>query len=254
MYLLFREIGKSCDTVTTGEAADEIFGGYPYFFKPEVIEESRFPWMGDGPKLSHYLSAELVDLIRPEEDERARYSQLLATVPRLSGEDPANARMREITFLGMAGPLAVILDRLDRMSAAAGVHVSVPFCDYRIVEYVWNVPWSMKATGGVKGLLKAAMADVMPARILQRKKSAYPLVQNPLYDSCLIEEAQRIVSDPGEPVSELFDTARLRAFIEQIRSQSLPASSFPGGVSAAKMLIHLVELNVWIKDYRVNVC
>jgi asparagine synthase (glutamine-hydrolysing) len=250
MYLLFQQMRRNCTVALTGEAADEVFGGYPYFFKQDLIQRNHFPWIGDGPKLSDYLSPELMAVVNPQEDERARYSQLMSNVPRLPGEDGENARMREIFFLGMSGPLAVILDRKERMSMSLGLEVRIPFCDHRLIEYMWNVPWSMKSSGGVKGLLKASMADVLPPSTVSRKKSAYPHVQNPQYDQALIREATWIVNDKASPIAWMFDTSRLNRLIQQISANEL-RSELPGGASGAHLLIHLVEMRSWIDDYQV---
>ncbi|MCY1079436.1 asparagine synthase (glutamine-hydrolyzing) [Archangium lansingense] len=255
MYLLFQRIRRSCGVALTGEAADEIFGGYPYFFNPDSIHCTHFPWMGTGPKLSDYLSPDVTRQIDPKADERDRYAQLLSEVPRLAGEDPENARMREMLYLGMCGPLSVILDRKDRMSAFQGLDVRIPFCDHRLVEYVWNVPWSMKATGGPKGLLKAAMAGLLPASTVNRKKSAYPHIQNPDYDRGLVREANRLANDPRSPIAGLFDVPALKNLIEDLGSsegERKNKRTFPGGASPAYMLVHLIEINHWIEDYKIS--
>lgn len=89
-----------------------------------------------------------------------------------------------------------------------GLDVRIPFCDHRLVEYIWNVPWSMKCRGGVKGLLKAAIADVLPPSTVNRKKSAYPHVQNPAYDQMLVRQASWIVNDKASLLAWMFDTER----------------------------------------------
>jgi asparagine synthase (glutamine-hydrolysing)/putative beta-lactam synthetase len=252
MYLIFRQMRERSVVALTGEAADEVFGGYPYFFKRSLVERDTFPWIGDGPRLADYLSRDLLAVVRPRDDERARYEELLVRVPRLSGEDRVNARLREVFFLGMSGPLAVILDRKERMSMAHGLEVRVPFCDHRLIEYLWNVPWSMKSAGGVKGLLKAAMADLLPPNTVHRRKSAYPHVQSPQYDESLIREATWIANDTASPIAWMFDTPRLNGLIQQIRAGRL-SSELPGGASPAQMLIQLVEMRAWIEDNRVAV-
>ncbi|MDT9687048.1 asparagine synthase (glutamine-hydrolyzing) [Streptomyces sp. P9(2023)] len=250
MYLIFEQIRRNCAVALTGEAADEVFGGYPYFFKPEITGRDGFPWLGDGPKLSRFLSPDLTAELDPAEDERARYSQLLSAVPRLAGESAGDARMREVFFLGLSGPLAVILDRKERMSMAHGLDVRVPFCDHRLVQYVWNVPWAMKSRGGVKGLLKAAMADVLPPSTVNRKKSAYPHVQNPEYDRTLVREASWIVNDKASPLSWMFDGDGLNGLIRQIGANAI-REELPGGSNPAALLIQLVELRNWMDEYQV---
>jgi asparagine synthase (glutamine-hydrolysing)/putative beta-lactam synthetase len=244
-YLLFREMRKHCAVAVTGEVADELFGGYPYFFSPALLQRENFPWLEDSPKLSRFLCPDLVSKVDPEADEVARYRQWIADVPKLSGEDPENARMREIFYLTMSGRLSVLLDRMDRMSMAVGLEMRLPFCDHRLLEYVWNVPWSMKSSGGIKGLLKAAMADALPVSTLTRKKSAYPHIQNRDYDEGLLNEASSIVNDKCSPIAELFDSTRLNGLITQIRADQ-------AGLNAAHILIQLVEMRAWVDDYRVS--
>lgn len=245
MSILFRQMGRSCKVAVTGEAADELFGGYPQFFDPDVIRRERFPWLDDGPRLGDFLSPDLQALSRPRDDEHARYAKLIAEVPRLEGETQENARMREILYVSMAGRLAVLLDRMDRMSVAAGVEIRLPFCDHELVEYLWNVPWSMKSAGGMKGLLKAAMADIVPESTLNRKKSAYPHIQNREYDLSLIREALSLARDKSSPIGALFDGPRLADFIGQLGSDN-------AGLNASHILIQLVEINHWIKDYGIS--
>ncbi|MFE5868471.1 asparagine synthase (glutamine-hydrolyzing) [Streptomyces roseifaciens] len=251
MYLIFQQIRRGSTVALTGEAADEIFGGYPYFFKPEVVGRDGFPWLGDGPKLSRFLNPELLAADDAAEDERARYSELLSRVPRLPGESAEEARMREVFFLGLSGPLSVILDRKERMSMAHGLDVRVPFCDHRLVEYVWNVPWALKSQGGVKGLLKAAMADALPPSTVNRKKSAYPHVQNPVYDQALIREAAWIVGDKESPLTGMFDGEGLNGLIERIRANAV-RGELPGGSNQAALLIQLVEMRNWMDEYQVS--
>jgi asparagine synthase (glutamine-hydrolysing) len=252
MYVLFGEMARGSAVGLSGEAADEFLGGYPYFFKPETIARDGFPWLGNGVKLADHLSDEMRRHVDPQEDERARYARLLARVPRLPGEDPENTRMREIFFFGMAGPLTVVLDRKERMSAAWGLEMRIPFCDHRLVQYLWNVPWSMKCRGGVKGLLKQAMIDLLPVTTLERRKSAYPHVQSQVHDRALIAEAVRIAADDRDPVRHFFAPGALDALIATLTSESA-RQDFPGGASPAYMLIHVVELSHWLADHKVSI-
>ncbi|WP_379516832.1 asparagine synthetase B family protein [Nonomuraea insulae] len=246
MYLLFQRMRQDTTAALSGEAADEFFGGYPYLFNTELTRRDTFPWLGDGPKLADYLVPELAQ----DGDEKARYAQLLGEVPRLPGEEEQDARMREVLYLGMAGPLAVVLDRKERMSAAQGLHVRLPFCDHRLVQYVWNVPWSMKCAGGLKSLLKDAMADILPPATMTRQKSAYPHVQDPAHDQALVRVAKWTANASESPLRAMFDTPRLNLLLDRIGANELRAR-LPGGASGAQLLVQLVELNAWVRDYRV---
>jgi asparagine synthase (glutamine-hydrolysing)/putative beta-lactam synthetase len=255
MYRLFAAMCGSARLGLSGEAADEIFGGYPHFFKPELLARDGFPWAGDGVRLADYLAPDVARLCEPRTQEAERCRALLADVPGLAGEPAAEARMREVLYLGMAGPLSVILDRKDRMSMAHGLELRVPFLDHHLVQYVWNVPWSMKADGGTKGLLKRAMADLLPPDTLTRRKSAYPHVQHPDYDAGLLRAARALALDGGSPVAELFDLPRLAGLVEDIsrgNAARLSGTMLPGGASLPHMLIQLVEFSEWVKDYGIS--
>jgi asparagine synthase (glutamine-hydrolysing)/putative beta-lactam synthetase len=252
MYLLFGEMSGGCDIALSGEAADEFLGGYPYFFKPEVIATPTFPWLGSTPRLSACLSPDVLRDVDPEEDERRRYEKLRAETPRLEVEDEEEARMREIFYFGMAGPLSVILERKERMSAAWGLEVRIPFCDRRVVEYLWNVPWEMKRRGGVKGLLKSAMADLLPQSTLERRKSAYPHVQDEAHERGLIAEARRIASDREDPVAAFFAPGSIDELVAGLE-RGAATRGLPGGASPGYMLVHIVELSRWLADYRISV-
>jgi asparagine synthase (glutamine-hydrolysing)/putative beta-lactam synthetase len=251
MYLLFQRMRQASTVGLSGETADELFGGYPYMLDSQLVARRTFPWLGDGPQLSHYLSPELTTLAEPIEHERERYAQAIAQVPALPGEDPMNARMREVLHLGMLGPMAVVLDREERMSMSHGFDVRLPFCDHRLIEYVWNVPWSMKRHEGLKGLLKAAVKDVVPQRTLMRQKSAYPHLQDPNYDQALISSARRIVNDSSS-LRWMFDTSRINSLLDSLATDE-SRLSLPGGTSNAQLLIPLVELEGWLDEYHVAI-
>ncbi|HEY1701871.1 MAG TPA: asparagine synthase C-terminal domain-containing protein [Trebonia sp.] len=155
MYLLFRRIREQSAVALSGESADELFGGYPWYHVPALLGAPTFPWAAGGswtplPR-PHVRSA-----ARLSEYAAAAYADAVAEAPRLPGETAADRRIREVLYLGLARWLPFMLDRKDRLSMASGLEVRVPFCDHRLVEYAWNVPWTVKETGGMeKGLLRA---------------------------------------------------------------------------------------------------
>ncbi|NEE55034.1 asparagine synthase, partial [Streptomyces sp. SID8455] len=111
-----------------------------------------------------------------------RYHEAIAEVPRLAGESAADRRMREIGYLHLTRFLPWMLDRKDRASMAVGLEVRVPFCDHRLVEYVFNTPWAMKSFDGrEKSLLRAATRDLLPPEIADRVKAPYPTSRDRRY-------------------------------------------------------------------------
>ena len=154
LLLFCKEIKKHATVAISGEAADEIFGGYPWFHREEALEANTFPWSLSLQNRINILAPDFIDWIKPEQYVTNRYHQALTEVPRLAGETKLQNRMREMSYLNITRFMPTLLDRKDRMSMASGLEISVPFCDHRLVEYVWNIPWEIKASGDrEKGIL-----------------------------------------------------------------------------------------------------
>ena len=247
MYLMFAALRERSTVAISGEAADEVFGGYPWFHNPKLVWRDQFPWLGTTPRLADCLTPDLRASLKPAELEADRYATLRARVSTLPGEDPLNARMREVLFFSMHGPLAMLLDRKDRMSMAVGLEVRVPFCDHRLLEYVWNVPWSMKtADGREKSLLRMAAGDLLPAEILTRAKSAYPAMHDPEHEAEMRAEVLAVLDDPTAPIAPLLDRQRVIDLMDGTGPTLTHAST-------AALLIPFVEVNTWMRDYNLTI-
>ncbi|MDV6697236.1 asparagine synthase (glutamine-hydrolyzing) [Pseudomonas aeruginosa] len=245
MFLLCKNIATQGRIALSGEAADEIFGGYPLFHDEQQLSAATFPWLRNGPRLTDYLVPEVQQQLQPREFEHDRYAQVLASSPKLPGENAKDARVREALYLNMQGPLAVILDRKDRLSMAHGLEVRVPFCDHVLIEYMWNVPWDMKCQAGVKGILKDAMRSRVPNAVLERKKSAYPSLHSAPYLARFFEQATQLVTDQASPFYGLFDRNRYLSLIERMKHDK-------SWVNAHHMLIPLIETHRWMKLYNLT--
>ena len=211
IYLLFQAIREEASVVLSGEAADELFGGYLWFHDRKAVEADTFPWHALGDKTveeqsTAFLDRDLVRELNLPEYIADQYRTAVAEVPHLEGESATDRRMRTATYLNMTRFLPINLDRKDRLSMANGVEERIPFCDHRLVEYVYNVPWSMKTFDGrEKSLLRAATQDLMPASIVERSKAPYPSTQDSGYDAAMREQLQKIVAEPASPALPLFD-------------------------------------------------
>jgi asparagine synthase (glutamine-hydrolysing)/amidotransferase len=170
----------------------------------------------------------------------------MAEVPILPGESGREKQMRAITYLNLTRFVQTLLDRKDRMSMAVGLEVRVPFCDHRLVEYVFNVPWEMKSFDGrEKSLLRAATADLLPKSILERVKTPYPAIQNPGYELALRAELTSVLRDPNAPVTALLDAGRVRKAMDRpVGDVSHPYER--GSIEMA------LWLNAWLESYEVT--
>ncbi|QBS37559.1 asparagine synthase (glutamine-hydrolyzing) [Thermaerobacter sp. FW80] len=252
LLLLCEAIRRDVTVALSGECADEVFCGYPWFFRDDALRADTFPWSLKLDARLAVLHPALRERLRPAEYLADRYRQALAEVPRLEGEEPAAARRREIAYLTLTRWMPVLLDRNDRMSMAVGLEVRVPFCDHRLVEYVWNVPWALKTMGGrEKGLLRHALAGVLPDEVLWRKKSPYPKTFNPAYLAAVGQWVRSILADPDSPLRPLIDEGAVRELVEAEGEFDLPW--FGQLMRRPQMLAYLAQVDLWLRKYRVRV-
>ncbi|GAA1008358.1 asparagine synthetase B [Acrocarpospora pleiomorpha] len=250
LYLLFKAIRGHSTVALSGESADEVFGGYQWFHDPVAVNADMFPWLTWG-DISGNANLDLLDEdLREALDIPAyradSYHQALAEVPRLPGETGHERRMREISYLNLTRFVQLLLDRKDRMSMAVGLEVRVPFCDHRLVQYVFNAPWAMKTFDGrEKSLLRAACADVLPESVLQRVKSPYPSTQDPGYEQALRAAVGDLLRDDALPSRQIMDIAAMRTLIgKPVDETSSMGSRAP--------LERILQLDAWLRDYQVK--
>ncbi|MES0100775.1 asparagine synthase (glutamine-hydrolyzing) [Mesorhizobium sp. M0019] len=218
LYLLVQAIGQHSTVVLSGEAADELFGGYLWFHDPAHVQRNTFPWIEDrGDIVWRSLDHGLVEKLDLPGYLDEQYRWALSEVPTLTGPastDPQERRMREVCYLFLTRYLPRLLDRKDRMSMALGLEVRVPYCDHRLVEYVFGTPWAHKTFDGrEKSLLRAATADLLPQSVVQRVKSAFPGIQDAAYDRMLRTRFTALLNDRNAAVAPLLSVDRSRALL-----------------------------------------
>lgn len=251
LLLFCREIKKEATVALSGECADEVFGGYPWFFQQDALKSDTFPWSRFVSQRRMILAPDLADKIKPEEYARERYRQALSQVPRLEGEGRDDSRMREMFYLNLTRWMPTLLDRKDRMSMAAGLEVRVPFCDHRLVEYLWNTPWAYKACDGrAKGLLRRAMEGILPPDVLGRRKSPYPKTHNPAYAEAVRLRLREILSDKSSPLLPLINVDYVRVMTES-DLRDFDAPWFGQLMRGPQMLAYLVQVDMWLREYRI---
>jgi asparagine synthase (glutamine-hydrolysing) len=248
--LLCREISKQATVALSGEGADEVFGGYPWFHVPALLAAPTFPWGARG-SWEPLLQPEVRARVRLGEYAADRYAQALAEVPQLAGESPWERRIREVLYLGLTRWLPLLLDRKDRLSMAYGLEVRVPFTDHRLVEYAWNVPWSMKEADGIeKGLLRTAAHGLLPADLLRRRRSTYPGAADQAYQRAIDAQLRRLLTHPYAPLFDLISRDRLAdAYAADPRLPGLmsvqPSSTSP--------VAFLLDVNRWLEQSGVTI-
>ncbi|MFZ0118843.1 MAG: asparagine synthase (glutamine-hydrolyzing) [Pseudonocardiaceae bacterium] len=247
LYLLFKTIRGHSTVALSGESADEIFGGYRWFHQPEVQAADTFPWIAASParprtQAPDPLNADLTAALDLPTYLHDRYADAVAEVESVENETEHERRMRVICYLHLTRFVQLLLDRKDRISMAVGLEVRVPFCDHRLVEYVYNTPWSVKTFDGrEKSLLRAAATDLLPRSVLQRVKSPYPSTQDPLYISALQQQAKELLAT-DDPVFGLVN----RRWVDNAAQQD-PAT-IPTDIRHG--IERTLDLRTWLDIYR----
>lgn len=236
----------------TGECADEIFGGYPWFHKKECFEANTFPWTMDLNARKVLLKEEFIEELHMEDYVAGSYAKSVAETPRLEGESKEEARRREISYLNLKWFMQTLLDRMDRTSMYCGLEARVPFADHRIIEYVWNVPWKMKCVDSVeKSLLRNACNHLVPKEILWRKKSPYPKTYDPNYEKLLRERFINVIEDPNSPILKFVDKEKAYRFMNTESDYGKP---WYGQLMAGpQMLAYFIMINYWMLKFKIEV-
>ena len=246
LYLLFRAIRQQSTVALSGESADEIFGGYRQFHDPRVQRTDAFPWIAIGDSWTDPSGYVLTPALRAALDldsyMQQRYTEAVAEVERLSGEDDFTHRMRVMSYLHLTRFVRILLDRKDRMSMAVGLEVRVPFCDHRLVEYVYNTGWSMKTYDGrEKSILRGAVRDVLPESVVQRVKSPYPTTSDPQYGADIAAQARQLLASGSDALFGVVDRHALEQLTRLDAETLRPLDR--------SRLERILDLSVWIDLY-----
>lgn len=234
----------------SGECADELFGGYPWYHREEILFEDTFPW---SRSVGLRLGLLTPDAVRNgEEFVRQHYRDTCDRAPKLPSDDKKAARMREMFVLNLDWFMATLLDRKDRMSMYSGLEVRVPFCDHRIVEYAYNMPWDFKSLEGrEKGIVRRAFADELPKEIVYRKKSPYPKTFHPVYTRLCADYVRRIFEDNTSVAASLFDRNAVQKLMQ--RPESLAEPWFGQLMRTPQIFAYIIQLDRWFRHYHVKI-
>ena len=250
LLLFCEEIRKHVTVALSGECADEIFGGYPWYRDEKIRAAYGFPWAQSTDMRQKFLAPSLRAKIDGHAEISARYEATLAETDKADGLSPAESRLREMVHMNMYWFMQTLLDRKDRMSMYSGLEVRVPFCDHRIAEYMYSVPWEMKEYQGMeKGLLRHAVKGLLPEEIRIRKKSPYPKTHNPQYTSVVSSMLRKIIADTDAPIFGLVDRDALSGLLKDEFTQPWYGQLMTGPQTMA----YMIQLNYWLEKYRVRI-
>lgn len=250
LFLFCKEIKKRFPVALSGECADEIFGGYPWYHRKEVLFYDGFPWSTAVPERAVLMKLDIT-AAEAEDYVRRSYNETLSHTDYLDTDTAEERRMREMYLLNLEYFMATLLDRKDRMSMANGLEVRVPFCDYRIVEYAYNIPWEMKAyRGREKGLVRHAMSGILPEDVLWRKKSPYPKTHNPDYMRLLSERLTHCIEAPDCRLTEIVSRDAVRKMLAT-DGRSFTKNWYGQLMTVPQIYAYFLQTDKWLKEYNV---
>lgn len=246
-----RLVSKTQKVVLTGECADEVFGGYPWFHREEFFGKETFPWTRDLLPRKELLQEGLLQELALDDFVRNSYNEAVSQIETLPGENETETNRRQIGYLNIRFFMQTLLNRMDRTSMHWGLEARVPFADRKLVEYIFNVPWEMKAKDGVvKNILRQGGIGLLPDEVLFRKKSPYPKSYNPFYERLLGNRLASVLEDSNAPILQIVDKKKVLSFIESVKDYGKP---WYGQLMAGpQMLAYLLQVNFWLKEYKVD--
>lgn len=249
LLLFCKEIKNHCTVALSGECADEIFGGYPWYRDKEIRAINGFPWA----QSTQYRKSFLRDNIKIPDAENyvySRYKDTLINTSKISGLSTLESRMKEMMKLNLDWFMQTLLDRKDRMSMYNALEVRVPFCDYRIAEYLYSVPWEYKDYKSYeKGLLREAMRNILPDEVLWRKKSPYPKTHNPEYLKLVSDMLSKIIENPSSKIFEFIKKEELQKLLNTERNEPWYGQL----MTTPQTIAYFVQINYWLEKYKISI-
>ena len=253
MLLFCKEIKKDVKVVLSGECSDEIFAGYPWFFREDALNSNTFPWSIALLERQNLLNENLAKKINLKEYVDIRYEQTIDKIEFLDIDSEETREKRKISYLTMYWFMQTLLDRTDRASMYNGLEVRVPFCDYRLVEYLWNIPWELKSLNGrEKGLLRYIVKDILPSEIVNRKKSPYPKTHNPNYLEKVKNMLINIMNNKNAPIKMLLNEKYINEIIDT-NGKSFSRPWFGQLMTGPQLMAYLCQVNMWLEKYEPRI-
>ena len=245
-----RDIRKHVKVALSGECADEIFGGYPWYRDPEVRQSTGFPWAQNTVYRASFLHRDHLQKLNPDSFVNDRYLQTIHACDIMPSAEPEERRMKEMVNLNQYWFMQTLLDRKDRMSMYCGLEVRVPFCDHRIAEYLYTVPWAFKDhEGKEKGLLRKAMEGILPREVLYRKKSPYPKTYDPHYLQMVCDRLDALLSEPSAPIFSIVD----RKALADLKNAEYEWPWYGQLMKLPQTISYMLQLDYWLRQYHVTI-
>ena len=245
-----KEIAKDYKVILSGECADEIFGGYPWFYRTEVMNRECFPWLDSIESRNNLLKKELQEKLNLKEFLKTQYENIIKEVHKTRNKE--EYKYKKLFYLNMTYFMTTLLERKDRMTMRASLEARVPFADTKLIEYLWNLPWEYKFHNETeKGLLREAYKDLLPEEITNRKKNPYPKTHNPKYKNIITKMLKKRLKNKNSILYKIFDEEKLKELIET-KGESFKEPWFGQLMTGPQLLAFLYQFDIWAKIYKIE--
>jgi asparagine synthase (glutamine-hydrolysing) len=251
LLLLCKNIRQKVKVALSGECADEIFGGYPWYRDPNIRAIEGFPWSQNLHQRISLLPSKVLEANDPVAYIVEKYRSTIELCDILPDTSAEEKRMKEMMVLNIRWFMQTLLDRKDRMSMYNSLEVRVPFCDHRIAEYLYSVPWEFKNYQGMeKGLLRYALADYLPEAVAYRKKSPYPKTFDPLYTQIMMKRLDDLLNQPNSCLTSILNPQQIRRLLES--NETYPW--YGQLMRTPQIIAYFLQLDYWLQYYNVDIC
>ncbi len=239
-------VSKTHKVALTGECADEIFGGYPWF--RDELPEGKFPWIRDLDTRLSVLKTDFANELNLPDYVRRAYERTLAEQPTLSTDSCEDKKARTMTYLNIKWFMTTLLERMDRASMYSTLEARVPYASHELIEFLYNIPWDYKYRGTTKNLLREAFADTLPHELLYRKKSPYPKTYNPKYEEMLEDRLLEIVNTTNSPILEYVDKKKVLELIKMPKDLGKPW--FGQLMALPQLMAYYIQMDYFLRKVK----
>lgn len=245
-----KQIAKDYKVILSGECADEIFGGYPWFYRSDVMNRECFPWLDSIESRNNLLKKELQEKLNLKEFLNTQYEKIIKEVPKTRNKE--ENKYKKLFYLNMTYFMPTLLERKDRMTMRASLEARVPFADTKLIEYLWNLPWKYKYYNETeKGLLRESYKNLLPEEIIKRKKNPYPKTHNPKYKKIITKMLKKRLKNKNSILYKIFDEEKLKELI-QTKGESFKEPWFGQLMTGPQLLAFLYQFDIWAKIYKIE--
>lgn len=249
LLLFCKEVKKDYKVCLSGECADEIFGGYPWYHNKDILFEETFPWSRSTNVRQKILKNGI--LTNTEEYVHEKYLKTVNETDFLDTDTALDRRMREMFMLNLNWFMQTLLMRKDSMSMESSLEIRVPFCDTRLVEYAYNMPWEFKSLyTREKGIVRKAFENELPYDIAWRKKSPYPKTHNPVFFNMVCDMTREILKDNTSPLFDMINIDTVNALIEN--PDCIKEPWYGQLMKGPQILAYIIQIYYFIKEYNVE--